>query len=206
MILSAAIGWRTDAVATTASASDVDPARAIRLIAALNDCIQERFRKVEERFGMSRIVRIGATPHVFRPEDTVETRAVGDLEAANLEVVLYVAGRTVQRPRVDTSRWSPADAWRLVKGPVAITRSSRSTGIAPRVAPDEPPASLDLWDEGRRAFQAFDTRDSHEFQMGSWRFIAKPVRASDVVCLTCHDGSVRLGDPLGVVLYGYRAR
>jgi len=49
--------------------------------------------------------------------------------------------------------------------------------------------------------------------------IAKPVRASDAACLTCHDDSVasvatrwsparpvQLGDPLGVVLYGYQPR
>jgi hypothetical protein len=190
-----------------AAASREDPAR---LIAALNGCIQQRFREINERFGISRVIRLDDTPHTFRPEEVAELEAVTALEQANLRVVLYLTGRRVQAPIPDTSRWSSADTWRLIKGPVRITPDG---GTA---AGGLPPPPLELWDESRRALQAFATSDSHEFDKGSWRFIARPVRASEAACLKCHNQSIttggvrslapKLGDPLGVVLYGYQPR
>jgi hypothetical protein len=207
LLVTAAAGWRMN---TVRAANERDPAR---LIAALNGCIQQRFREVNERFGISRVIRIGDTPHTFRPEEVAELEAVTALEQANLRVVLYLTGRRVQAPKPDTSRWSAADAWRLIKGPVRITSEGRAT------ADVQPPPSLELWDDSRRALQAFATSDLYEFDRGGWRFIAKPVRAREAACLKCHDqsqelltrGGVRseapkLGDPLGVVLYGYQPR
>jgi hypothetical protein len=66
---------------------------------------------------------------------------------------------------------------------------------------------------------AFADAESHEFVAGGWKFIARPVRASDMSCLNCHreeysatfsmqnpSGTpLRIGDPLGVLLYGYRS-
>lgn len=200
LLLSGAIAARSG---TLAAASEPDPVRVTRLISALNACIQERFKEVDQRFGISRVLRLDATPHLFRPEQAAELDAVAALEQANLRVVLYLASLRVRVPKPDTSGWSPANAWRLIKGPVGVTPA-----LAPRQPESDdphPPQSLDLWDDSRRALQAFATTDSHEFQSGKWQFIARPIRASEPICLTCH-GRASLGDPLGVVLYGYQPR
>jgi hypothetical protein len=217
LALSAAIAWRTEALAVGGPALS-DPTQVGRLVSALNDCIQKRFKEIDTRFGMRRVIRIWETPHTFKPEQASEFAAVQDLQRATLRVVLYLAGRRVQLPTPDTSTWSPGQAWSLIKGPVAITPPVDTPGRAGSPVSLSPPGGLELWDESRRAFQIFATTDTHEFQLGAWRFIAKPVRAVDPACLECHREPVRassraatsrplqLGDPLGVVLYGYQPR
>jgi hypothetical protein len=217
LVFQGAVAWRTGVLAN-GGGGEADPGQPARLIAALNACIQERFKEIDEGFGIRRLIRIGETPHTFRPEQASELTAVAALEAAHLRVVLYLTGRRVRAPKPDTSRWGQADAWRLIKGPVAITRVSpvADSGTPPFLL--APPPPLALWDESRRAFEAFETSDAHHFASGAWRFIAKPVRAGDAACLKCHSEPgaistgrsptrpVRLGDPLGVVLYGYQHR
>ena len=41
------------------------------LIAALDDCIQQRFLDVDKGFGFSRVIRPGETPHRFKAENSV---------------------------------------------------------------------------------------------------------------------------------------
>ena len=80
-----------------------------------------------------------------------------------------------------------------------------------------PPSAAALWEEGRRAMRAFETSESHEFTQSGWNFTARPVRASGTNCLACHqhdevhrstdpNGAVKIGDALGVVIYGYRSK
>jgi hypothetical protein len=78
---------------------------------------------------------------------------------------------------------------------------------------------MDLWDESARAMRAFEKRDAYDFVLAGWNFTARPVRASEDLCLRCHRGPVRaslvaaadpgntlkIGDAIGVVLYGYTA-
>jgi hypothetical protein len=59
---------------------------------------------------------------------------------------------------------------------------------------------------------------SHQFVQAGWNFAARPVRASEALCLRCHRGRgrasafpvadekmvLKIGDTIGVVLYGYR--
>jgi hypothetical protein len=182
-----------------------------RVIGALNDCIQGRFQDINDRFGISRVVKIGETPHRFQPESVAEMSSVRALEQARLEVVLYVAGTRVMRPTPALALISDAHARAIVKGPVRVTSGPGTTDGPP------PPAVSALWDEGRRAMRAFATGDSHEFTQPGWTFTARPVRASGAACLQCHahdrvthgtvaNEPVKLGDALGVVFYGYRAQ
>jgi hypothetical protein len=69
--------------------------REARLIAALNDCLQERFRDVDEVFGIRRITKLGETPHRFKPENVRELEAVEELKRERLRLVLYLTGRRV---------------------------------------------------------------------------------------------------------------
>jgi hypothetical protein len=203
-----AIGTAAGVLAAAWLAAPMSAAQAGRpgtaaLIADLNDCIQERFKDVDDTFGFRRIVRLGETPHRFRPENARELGAVRELERARTRVVLFLTGRQVLRPDATTVR--PVTGLPMIKGPVLVT-SGRDAADAPRAA--------DLLDDSRRAFAAFDRGDSHEFSTKTWSVAARPVRATDRVCLRCHsadgraflsprdaDGSLRLGDALGVVLY-----
>jgi hypothetical protein len=72
------------------------------------------------------------------------------------------------------------------------------------------------------AFRAFAAGAEYRFESGGWHMIARPVRAKDGSCLECHyqragneilafgasddPRRVRIGDPLGAVIYGYRQR
>ena len=163
----------------------------LRAIAELNDRIQERFLDVDKLFGFRRIVKPDDTPHRFKPENVREMDAVRLLEEARLDVVLYLAGRRVLKPRSEgMERWAP-------KGPVRIASGNRGAS--------EPPAASALWNDARDALIAFGSSTSYEFRepIGDWKMIARPIRASAEVCLQCH-APLRLGDPIGVVIYGYR--
>ena len=194
-----------------------DAERAAVLISAFDGCIQGRFADIDDKFGLRRIVNPGETPHRFKPESTRELDAVRGLEGAGFRVVLYLTGRRVLRedPQPDVPGANPFRA--LIKGPVLITHAfadasapaEASTGVSA-------PKSVELWKESRQAMLAFTTRDSFDFAKAGWNFIARPVRASDATCLKCHrdpysmsipvgeSSNLKVGDALGVVLYGYQ--
>jgi hypothetical protein len=177
---------------------DANDSRAARLVSALDECLQDRFRDVNERFGFSRILRPEETTHRFKPENLREMMVVRDLERANLRVVFYLAGRGVLIPNIAHRE----SGWRVIKGPVHITSvpSARSSDAGAIV----PPRPSDLWDESQRAMRAFETGDLHQFVKPGWTFVARPVRAADTMCLRCHGGSVKRGEAIGAAIYGYR--
>jgi hypothetical protein len=228
------------------------PAIAV-LIGALNDCIQERFKEVDQLFGMRRLVPPGYTAHRFHPETVREVAAVSDLDRAGMRVVLYLSGRDILRPQLDRARLSDEAMWRLIKGPVLIAPSAAAAASArdraDNGASNEPPRFTDdgsvtihtshfrvaggtdpgwssgraegvpdprnLFDQTRAAMAAFAKVNAHDFRIADWSFSARAVRASSAACLRCHyeDGvsplrsvrsTLQIGDPLGVVLYGYQ--
>ena len=183
---------------------------ASRLIGALDGCIQERFKDVNDRFGIARLVKIDERAHRFEPESVAEMSSVRGLEQARLQVVLYVAGTRVMRPTPRLPLVGDAHARAIIKGPVHVTSGASATD-----APG-PPSPSALWEDGRRAMTAFATSDSYEFTQPGWSFTARPVRASDRTCLQCHQHDVpgrwtvpnepvKIGDALGVAIYGYRS-
>jgi hypothetical protein len=183
-------------------------ASASRLIDALDDCIQGRFRDITDRFGVARIVPMGPTPHRFTPENVAELSSVRALERARMEVILYVAGVRVLRPTPPMALLAGAHARAIVKGPVRMTG-----GVIAETAPL--PSAAALWEDGRRAMRAFLTRESYDFVQPGWTFTARPVRASTAACLQCHQSDMvspvgvsteppKIGDALGVVMYGVR--
>jgi len=178
--------------------------REVRVISALNDCIQQRFKDVNEGFGMARVLKPGNTAHRFRPETVREVSAVRDLEQAHLQVVFYLVRRAVLRPMPGPGYWDQQRGRGIIKGPVEITtfRSLDSSN-------DAPPRPRDLWDDSQRAMRLFGASESHEFVNSGWKFVARPVRASAEICLRCHrtggEGTaLELGDAIGAAIYGYR--
>ena len=159
-------------------------------IAELNDCIQQRFTTIDKLFGYTRIAT-PMSPHKFLPENVRETEAVKALDQARMDVVVYVAGR-----RVLGKQTGPND-WGNPKGPLQIANGSGQA--------ISPPAGSDLREESRDAMLAFIGNRSYDFgsRADGWKMIARPVRAADERCLKCHT-SLRVGDPIGVVVYAYR--
>ena len=186
-----------------ASAQTPATDRVPRIIDSLNDCVQERFKEVDERLGTARVTRPGA-PHLFTPERLREQTVVEELERARMRVVLYLAGREVLKPKPDLSfhpiyitdqyfsnpvrRVAPhsikkedAIEWGVIKGPIRVTPVQRRKGAFDRL-----PNSIELWDETRNALQAFSRSESYDFGHGDWKFAARPIRVSDTACLNCH--------------------
>jgi hypothetical protein len=199
--------------ATQRAPTDVE--RAAALISAFDGCIQGRFRDVDQSFGLRRIITPGATPHRFEPESTRELDVVQGLEAEGFQVVLYLTGRRVLRPKPQISRAEEDFMGAIIKGPVLITYGA---GAAAAGAGKAAPRAMDLWDDSRRAMIAFAKTDSVDFARADWNFLARPVRASDAMCLQCHHepvpgvdpargievNALKIGDPMGVVIYGFR--
>jgi hypothetical protein len=181
------------------------------LIAALDDCVQQRFRDVDKGFGFSRVIRPGTTPHRFKAENAKELTVVEYLTRARLDVVLYLAGRRIVEAKLN-SEDADSIANGLIKGPVFITPDNKqNTGL---------PGPKQLLSRGQEAMHVFQGSGKYDFSLGEWNFIARPVRASETTCLNCHQRngtslfswgkptqdtkSLQIGDPLGVLVYGYR--
>ena len=179
-----------------------------QLICELNDSIQERFKDVDKTFGYRRIIRVGETPHRFKPETAKELEIVDELKKARLKVALYLAGRSVLQANPSRARFDPK--W-FIKGPGLVTVDDDQK----KSLPD----SSDLFEQSRKAMLSFETSESYDFTLAGRKFTARPVRASDQSCLMCHasEGAsffpsagadknpkpLKMGDVLGVVIYSY---
>lgn len=191
------------------------PARGItgeesdrELILALNDCIQERFKDVDQTFGYRRIVRIGETAHRFTPENAKEIKIVDELKKVGLKSALYLAGRR----SVDTYfKLTDLKRDHVIKGPGLITADDKQKKSLPKAS--------ELFEHSRKAMAAFEKSNSYDFTLAGWKFTALAVRASDQSCLMCHKHDnyipygtavnnqmppeLKVGDVLGVVIYAY---
>ena len=221
LVLSAGLATVADPVRCGGHpARPTGPPSAASLLDALNACIQERFLDVDNGFGFRRLVPPGETPHRFKPENVRELAAVRDLDRAGVKVILYLTSRRVLEPKPETTRPGWSDRW-LIKGPVAVAGVVDNPELL-RAGPigEVAPPPMDLWDEAGRAMAAFEQHESHDFTTSTWTFRARPVRAQNTTCLACHkgntahtlpatagiNGALRVGDPLGVVLYGYKEK
>jgi hypothetical protein len=203
----------------TGYTQDVRAARAsdiAALLRAFDNCIQDRFADLQfGRFGTARV--LAASPHRFFAENVREESIVGYLERARLVVVMYVGGRrlldesgydiTPQRGAFAPGNlFVPARRGVRLSGPAVVTPLSY---VAP---PPDAPRAPALQPEATRALRALDGTDATTFSMDGWDFVARPVRASTEACLACHTrttpgqvgNQLRMGDPLGLVLYGYK--
>jgi hypothetical protein len=219
LILLALLPGRSTATRQNVSQQEGREEAECRLLSLLDNSVQQRFKDIDKGFGYRRIITAGDTPHRFKPENPKELKAVDELRRARMEVFLYVAGRSVLGkvpPDTDPKTYSRM----RIKGPASITPTDdyNDTGDLPR--PDQ------LWDQARAAMLAFHlSGDTHKFTIGKWKFSARPVFASEQSCVDCHNtrvthrylpspggalqevnsNALRIGDPLGVVLYAYES-
>jgi hypothetical protein len=218
-------------VIAASSASD-DPPIPDSTLDDLDRCVQHRFVAPGRGFGFSRMAVTAHNIHRFVPRDDSEAAVVGRLQAEGTQVVMYLASR--QRPRLGP-QGSDHTIPPVVQGPVLVYPAppSELTNLGPggpkgsSTVPHDQRSSV--WDnmpvEASVRAEAIDSlrmltqRGSKSFQIGTWKFVARPVPASASSCLNCHnrrpnrgvpsteeptDEPFRLGDPIGAVLYGYR--
>jgi hypothetical protein len=203
--------------------SDVRAANAV--IDALDRCVQDRFIRIDKGFGLSRVAIAMHNIHLFIPVNDAERGVVRELDAMRARVVMYLA--SWQRPRTGPG----SDAIPpLIQGPVLVNPAPHVVRMTPYGAPFEVdvnprllrelPNETALTAQASASLMAFADASSREFEVGGWRFVARPVRASAETCLACHNRQpstiaasrtsdtaakvFRLGDPLGAVLYGYQ--
>jgi hypothetical protein len=81
-------GWFSRSVSAGQLRGSARDTQAVSIISGLDDCLQERFRDVNERFGMARIIKPGDTAHRLQPDNIREVTTVRNLEQANLRVAL----------------------------------------------------------------------------------------------------------------------
>ena len=199
-----ALGTMTAGMASSRTGESGD--RAVRAaVDALDRCVQDRFIRTDKGFGMSRIATAMHNISRFIPVDESERNVAREFEAMDVRVVMYLASR--QKPRTSPLGFPAIPS--LIQGPILVNPARFEAHADPRV-PTTLPNEADLKAQASASFTAFAESDSREFDLGRWRFVARPVRASAETCLRCHNpGSsveepFRLGDPIGAVLYGYQ--
>lgn len=198
-------------------AASTDNTMAPDVIEALDRVIQKRFHDVIG-FGMTRV----GSERNFSPNTVEEKAAVKNLKSAGYQVTLYLAGRNIlqdvpERHR-HNRRWFGSLEDHLIGGPVTVGNQDLK-----RV-----PDARAIWEPTRDALRQFaDGGTRYGFTENGWSVEARPVRALDESCLRCHgfdtkltfekDGGVRfsraqernglrVGDPLGVMLYVYKKK
>jgi hypothetical protein len=161
----------------------------------LDECIQHRFLD-RKAFGMQRVAMQVHGLRQFRPENATEQAVVNQLEQKGYQVALYLAGRnviTIPSPGLTLASYRYG-----VQGPAYITHLG---------SPQELPPPDSLFEESRIALAAFKTDQGYDIQRGDWTVTLRPLRASNAACLGCHAAAgppVKIGDPLGVVMYVYK--
>lgn len=186
---------------------------------ALDREVQKRFHDVIG-FGMARI----GTERRFQPETQEERAAVRELKREGYEVGLYLAGRAILD---DTP-----EQWRRAKRSFGNDPAGQAFSGPIFVGPGVKrlPTAASLWDGARRALESFESgAERHEFTAGRFQVEARPVRASAEKCLRCHatdyrrvfgvtqagasfykhepkGNALKVGDPLGVLIYAYRRK
>ena len=184
------------------------------LIASFDECIQERFRDLSGKsLGLARVTP--ASPHAFFAHNVREESAVQYLDAARLNVVMYVGGRKLLgedgysiTPQRGALVMVPGRNGARLEGPIVVTPLSYN---AP---PQNAPRAATLMTDATKALRGFDRVDTASFSVEGWNIAATPIRARSNTCLGCHrlapagtaQNRLRIGDALGVALYAYQER
>ncbi len=126
--------------------------------------------------------------------------------ARNFRALKGPAAITAGTPRPS---WYPADGVNvdyLVVPPLITMKSER---VNRTVAKDALPDWIEIYSTARGAMKSFqDGGKGFETRVGRWTVAARPLVASDVRCVACHNamapGRAALQQPLGGVLYAFR--
>ncbi len=205
--------------------ANVPRGAGLDLIDRLNAAIQLRFfDPAPASLGMSRMARPSSfgrhyapSPGAatdFRPENAAERDLVGELEARQFQVGVYLFGPAITESQPDDLNF------RALKGPAIVTSGTPRPLWYPLkpVSTAEDPDALPDWRAiyplARQAMQRFaEGGERFETVSGGWEIAVRPVIASQLRCVTCHNNSAykpthvsKLNDPFGGVIYAYRLR
>lgn len=188
-------------------------------IEAFDKAIQQRFL-TEPFFGIARMAPTEPQPlrsiHVgsFHPVNDEERSLLSAFIKNNWKVGLYLFGRTAV-PKVNKK--DPIGKFTIkyrLNEPVHVTDNSVKAKL---------PNAKKLIEEVKTAFLVFQAQnstnvESYRFKEGDWTYVAKPVRAVNQSCITCHTDFViteklagdkfklrkrMVGDVNGVIVYAY---
>jgi hypothetical protein len=184
--------------------------------------IQQRF-VTQPDFGIARVVEI-RTPwppghlesrHVrtFSPVNDEERDLLAQFENEGWAAGIYLFGKRAEPRQKADSPMSKFDIRYRVNKPVPITQGLKDRNL---------PGSKKILREVKDAFLRFQSAAEPEtemrFEKGDWSFVARPVRAVDQSCVSCHadyvvtaqlpDGKFefrrrKIGDVNGVIVYGF---
>jgi hypothetical protein len=204
---------------TDADAGSV-PDRSV--IDRFDQAVQKRFI-TQPDFGIARIVEM-RTPwppqplesrHVrsFSPVNDDERELVAKLEKEGWLTGIYLFGKRATPRENAKEPMSKFDIRYRVKRPVPVSAGLKESNL---------PGSKKIIREVKDAFMRFqsatDAPVDMRFQKGDWTFVAKPVRAVNESCVTCHADYVvttkldngkfqfrkrQVGDVNGVIVYGF---
>lgn len=196
-----------------------DRAPNVASIDRLDHAVQRRFL-TEPFFGIRRIEPTTPEPlesiHVgsFSARTDEERAIVSGIGKDGWLSAIYLFGRRAT-PRGDkTNPYRKFDIRYRVNLPVPVT---------PELERDKLPKSKKLIDDVKKAFARFQSAPAadpaeYRFAQGKWEFVAKPVRAVNQSCVSCHtdwvvnadlgDGRYefrqrKIGDVNGVIVYGF---
>lgn len=204
---------------------------ALPLINDLDAAVQERLLASDPgTFGMSRImVRPSLGEHFrpvitdrrdFAPVNDQERKVLAALESHKMQVGLYLFGQSILAETAGP--WSH----RALKGPGAITAGTPRPQWYPFKAlnlkglervderadtGDRLPDWKAIYPIAKRALRSFnDGGKGFEIEFETWMLAARPAIAANQKCVSCHNrmdrAAVKMGDPIGGVLYAYRIR
>ena len=148
----------------------------------------------------------------FVPERENEKELLTQMEEQNMQLGIFLFGQAIlDQPNTNMD-------YRALKGPAIITKGTRRPPQMARLIdppthpdPDALPTWLDAYPIGLRAMRSFaDGGHGFETTLGNWTIAAKPALASGARCLGCHNANtnskkqLKLGDPVGGILYAYK--
>ena len=136
-----------------------------------------------EPLGMSRIVSpdsygkhflpIISSNRDFTPQNGREKELLAHLEAADLELGIYLFGEKVM------DQPATATDYRSMKGPAVVTKATVRTNL---------PSWNDAYPLAQKAMKSFsDGGHGFETQINGWTIAARPAIANNERCITCHN-------------------
>ncbi len=150
-------------------------------IADIDAHLQKRFAEDNGKyFGLRRVFRPPAHLQEFFPETAEERETVNTLRYGKYDVYVYLASRRVLGKMPSVEKWSQNYYDRLISDPISLAMNYSQKEV------DEMPKPWELWKDAQRAMDSIASSTQQQFTRGKWIFIIRPVRASDVSCLKCH--------------------
>ena len=195
------------------SATSETPARpADQLVNDFDRAIQQRFVVIPS-VGIVRIEPVNPpNPHLktFQPETPHEQQAVDQFASQKWTTGIYLFGRRAYEDNTVAPGKKKLNIYYRSNDPVPVSADLKVKDMTD---------SKQLVDHIERAYDAFLTKPSYEFQQGKWSYVARPVAAREG-CLKCHGDMFitakldnkrwayrprQVGDPIGVLVYAFRS-